>query len=75
MGEQEHASPVQRKSLVFAAPGRLFVESGSMPQPQADELLITTHLSAISPGTEMLFYRGQVPSDIAVDATIEALGS
>ena len=33
-----------------------------------------TVISAISPGTEMLFYRGQAPADVSVDATIPALG-
>lgn len=38
------------------------------------EALIETILSAISPGTEMLVYRGQAPGGMAVDETIAALG-
>jgi 2-desacetyl-2-hydroxyethyl bacteriochlorophyllide A dehydrogenase len=34
---------------------------------------VQTILSAISPGTEMLVYKGQVPVDMAVDETIPAL--
>lgn len=44
-----------------------------MPTPAADEVLVRTVLSAISAGTEMLFYRGQVPPELSVDATIAAL--
>jgi len=35
---------------------------------------VKTLVSAISPGTEMLFYRGQVPEDMEIDSTIPALG-
>ena len=34
-----------------------------------------TLVSAISPGTELLFYRGQAPTDLPVDETIAALAS
>ncbi|MCZ7668829.1 MAG: hypothetical protein M5U34_17320 [Chloroflexi bacterium] len=40
---------------------------------QPDEILVQTAVSAISPGTEMLLYRGQMPSDMALDDTITAL--
>jgi 2-desacetyl-2-hydroxyethyl bacteriochlorophyllide A dehydrogenase len=36
-------------------------------------VLVKTMFSAISPGTEMLIYRGQFPVDLAVDATIGSL--
>jgi threonine dehydrogenase-like Zn-dependent dehydrogenase len=36
-------------------------------------VLVQTLISAISPGTEMLVYRGQAPGDLAVDETIAAL--
>jgi 2-desacetyl-2-hydroxyethyl bacteriochlorophyllide A dehydrogenase len=42
-----------------------------MPHP--DELLIEVECSAISAGTEMLVYRGQIPNDMAIDANISAL--
>lgn len=44
-----------------------------MPAPAAGEVLVAALLSAISPGTEMLLYRGQMPSGMAADDTIEAL--
>lgn len=39
----------------------------------ADELLIAVECSAISAGTEMLVYRGQIPNEMALDANISAL--
>lgn len=65
--------PSQRHSLFFTAPGAVEVRAEECPAPAADQVLVATHVSAISPGTEMLFYRGQVPHDMAADATIEAL--
>jgi len=37
--------------------------------------MVQTLVSAISPGTELLFYRGQMPPDLSVDATIPALAT
>ena len=36
--------------------------------PQENQVLVKTLVSAISPGTEMLFYRGLVPEEMAIDA-------
>lgn len=36
-------------------------------------MLVETLVSAISPGTEMLFYHGQAPLDLPIDATISGL--
>jgi len=64
---------VKRQSLWFTAPHQLEVRE-ELLAPLADgEMLVKTAVSAISPGTEMLLYRGQMPSDIALDATIAAL--
>src|SRR4030095_16207934 len=41
--------------------------------PAADQVMVQTLVSAISPGTELLFYRGQAPTDLPVDETIAAL--
>lgn len=50
------------------------VREEPLPTPAAGEVLVETILSAISPGTEMLVYRGQAPAEMAVDDTIDALG-
>jgi 2-desacetyl-2-hydroxyethyl bacteriochlorophyllide A dehydrogenase len=59
--------------LEFTEPGRVAVKVGPAPHPAADEVLVQTHCSAISPGTEMLVYRGQWPPGVAKDATIDSL--
>ena len=64
---------VARYSLWFKAPFELEVREEALPPLQADEMLVKTAVSAISPGTEMLLYRGQMPTDMALDETIEAL--
>ncbi len=63
----------QRRAVLFAAPGVVEVRSEGMAPPEAGELLIETIVSAISAGTEMLFYRGQVPAGMAVDISIAGL--
>ena len=67
------AGPMRQQRLEFLEPGRVEVKVGPAPQPAADHVLVRTQSSAISPGTEMLVYRGQWPRGVAVDSTIEAL--
>lgn len=64
----------RRQAVIFEAPLQIAIAETAVPAPAAGEVLLETIVSAISPGTEMLFYRGQVPADMAVDATIAALG-
>ena len=59
--------------MLFTAPGAVEVCTEEMAPPQGDELLIETVVSAISAGTEMLFYRGQVPAGMAADSAIAGL--
>lgn len=60
-------------ALWFAAPGRVEVREETLAPPGAGQVLVETLVSAISPGTEMLVYRGQVPAGMPLDATIPAL--
>ena len=55
---------MDRKTVYFVAPGRVELRDESLPSPRADEVLVETHLSSISAGTEMLVYRGQFPRDL-----------
>jgi 2-desacetyl-2-hydroxyethyl bacteriochlorophyllide A dehydrogenase len=64
---------MRQHRLEFLAPGRVAVKNGPFLRPAADQVLVQTRYSAISAGTEMLVYRGQWPSGVAVDATIDAL--
>ena len=61
------------RELIFQAPGQVTLVDGPTPVPAADQLLVRTRWSAISPGTEMLVYRGQWPHGVPVDAAIAAL--
>jgi hypothetical protein len=65
---------MQRQALYFTAPYQVAVREESLAMPGAGQILVQTVLPAISPGTELLVYRGQVPTDMAVDETIPALG-
>jgi len=63
----------ERQALYFWEPYKVAVQKEPLPKPRSDQVLVKTTVSAISPGTEMLFYRGQVPPDMAVDSTISEL--
>jgi len=45
----------------------------ALPKPTAEQLLIKTRVSAVSAGSELLAYRGQLPKDIPLDAAISNL--
>ena len=64
---------MKRLSLFFTAPRRVAVETAPIPAPAHRQVLVKTWLSAISPGTETLIYRGQFPPDMALDENIESL--
>ena len=60
-------------ALVFAAPYRVEVQRSVLGSPGPGEALVKTLVSAISSGTEMLLYRGQMPGEMPVDESITAL--
>lgn len=53
---------MQTQTLTFIAPRRIELIEHELPPPGAGEVLVQTLVSAISPGTEMLIYRGQCPT-------------
>jgi 2-desacetyl-2-hydroxyethyl bacteriochlorophyllide A dehydrogenase len=59
--------------VYFTAPYEVTVEEESIGPPAPGQLLVQTLVSAISPGTELLIYRGQAPTDMPADETIAAL--
>jgi len=61
------------RALYFTGPRTVSVREKPIPDPGADELLVRTERSAISPGTELLVYRDQVPDGMSTDETIEPL--
>lgn len=64
---------IQRQALYFHAPCQVIVQEEIPPPLEAGQVLVKTLLSAISPGSEMLIYRGQFPEDLAVDENLPAL--
>jgi 2-desacetyl-2-hydroxyethyl bacteriochlorophyllide A dehydrogenase len=62
-----------RQTVYFTGPCRMEVREEKLVGPTAGQMLVKTKLSAISPGTEMLIYRGQFPRGLPVDETIPSL--
>src|SRR5260370_32540739 len=67
-------SCVPARALFHTAPRCVEIRELPTPLPAAGELLVRTLCSGISGGTERLVYRGEVPADLALDDTIDALG-
>jgi 2-desacetyl-2-hydroxyethyl bacteriochlorophyllide A dehydrogenase len=65
--------PTGGRTLYFRGPRDVRVERDPVADPGADEVLVESRLSAVSSGTELLIYRGEMPQDCAADATIDAL--
>lgn len=58
---------MKTQTLTFSAPRRLELLERELPPLGVEEVLVQTLASAISPGTEMLIYRGQFPQNLPVD--------
>jgi threonine dehydrogenase-like Zn-dependent dehydrogenase len=67
-------SCVPARALFHTAPRCVEIRELPTPRPAAGEVLVRTVCSGISGGTERLVYRGEVPADLALDDTIDALG-
>lgn len=65
---------MKRQSVYFSGPSAAELREEALSPPGLGEALVETMLSAVSPGTEMLVYRGLAPEELAVDETIPALG-
>ncbi len=59
--------------LYFMGPQQVAVAHEALPSPAFGQVLVQSIVSAISPGTELLIYRGQAPTDLPKDETIPAL--
>jgi len=62
-----------RRRVRFPAPEEAEVITESVSPPGPDDVRVRTLYSAISPGTERLIFKGQVPDHLAADTSIEAL--
>lgn len=61
------------QQLWFTDIHTLEVRSQTLPPLKPGELLIQTQLSAVSAGTELLVYLGQIPTEMALDASLAAI--
>jgi len=64
-----------RDSLYFADRQRVMVREEELPKINASQVLVKTLLSAISPGTESLIYRGEFPEGESIDVSIPGLSN
>lgn len=64
---------MKARSIWFESPYHVAVREDSLAPLGPDQVLVQTEISAISAGTELLFYRGQVPPDMPLDASITSL--
>ncbi|MEJ2730267.1 MAG: zinc-binding alcohol dehydrogenase [Deltaproteobacteria bacterium] len=64
---------MKRTSVIFEKPYAVVLQTESFGEPAAGEVLVKTKFSAISPGSELLVYRGEFPPRLPVDGEIKAL--
>lgn len=62
-----------RRVVEFPEPNRVDLVEEPLPELGPDQVRVKTEISAISPGTERLVYRGKAPSTLSVDTSIDAL--
>jgi 2-desacetyl-2-hydroxyethyl bacteriochlorophyllide A dehydrogenase len=58
---------IKARALWFAAPRKAALRAETVPPPGPGEVRVETAASAVSAGTEMLVYRGEVPQDLPLD--------
>lgn len=59
--------------LWFTAPFQVEVRNTPLAAPGTGQVRVRTLCSAVSAGTELLLYRGQLPQTMALDSTLESL--
>ena len=52
---------MERQALYFTGPRQVAIQRETLPSPAFGQVLVKTIISAISPGTELLIYRGLAP--------------
>ena len=61
------------RGLWFVEPRRVEIRNVMLREAGADDVVVRTAFSGISPGTEMLVYRGEVDAELPLDETLPAL--
>lgn len=59
--------------LWFTAPHQVEVRHQTLEAPKSGEVRVRSLYSAVSVGTELLLYRGQLPGSMALDSTLDTL--
>lgn len=62
-----------RTVVKMLAPRKVILEKQPLPEPDPHEVLVDTICTAVSAGTEMLVYRGEMPNTVRTDATLSHL--
>ncbi len=57
----------------FSAARQVELRHESLSMPGSNQVLVQVECSAVSAGTEMLVYRGQIPDEISLDSSIAVL--
>ncbi len=60
-------SAIETQAVWFCAPRTVELRNEAVPPPESGQIRVAACASAISHGTEMLVYRGQVPEGMALD--------
>lgn len=63
---------MRARQLWFAEPRAVTIREQSLPAPGPQQVRLRTRYSAISAGTEMLVYRGQLPAGSTLDDSLSA---
>lgn len=61
------------ETVYFTAPRTIEIKEESVSDPAAHEVLVDATVSMISPGTELLIYRGEAPRSLESDIALESL--
>jgi 2-desacetyl-2-hydroxyethyl bacteriochlorophyllide A dehydrogenase len=64
---------MKARVLYFQAPRRIEIRDQDLPEPGRGEVRVETDVSAISAGTELLLYRGQLPAGTILDEALPSL--
>jgi len=64
---------ISASQLWFTAPFQIEVRDVTLAAPGPGEALVRTLYSAVSAGTELLLYRGQLPRSMSLDSNLDSL--
>jgi len=74
LGTREGVRTSHRRVLLFTGPRRIEIREEPLAPPPPGQALVITEVSALSAGTELLAFRGDLPPDLPVDETLGAHG-